>query len=140
LKTPESYIVDHILQLAKQGMGVQIYMSFWVINEVIAVIDRKIKSESDKQVLISTILKVITDVRSNIVMVPIDQRIVDDAIHYIRKYHLSADDALHVCVADIVGCDYLLTTDKHYKRAQMTGLQIVYMVDKQEVAQFLKNI
>lgn len=117
-------------------------MSLWVINEAIAVIDSKRKSKEEKDVLISSILKAVADVKSNIRIVRVEPNIVENSIHYIRKYRLSANDALHACVADIAGCDYLLTADEDFKHeaGRWTRLQIVYMGNEQEVAGFLKNL
>jgi predicted nucleic acid-binding protein len=76
---PGSDNVDAILNLTIQSTKTKIYMSYWVINEAIAVIDQRrytYKSETERDVLISTLLKVVADAKPNIIVVSVNQNYI----------------------------------------------------------------
>ena len=57
-------------------------MSYWVINEAIAAIYRRYnhKPQTERGVLISTILNLVADAKSNIIVVSINQNSIKETI------------------------------------------------------------
>jgi predicted nucleic acid-binding protein len=105
-----------LANLAEKNI-IAIYMSYWVINESLEALDRaynnKHLSEKQWQIALSTLLNRIRLYSgSNIHIFEIAQFAVEQSINYIRKYKISADDALHVCTACIFKCDFFVAADK----------------------------
>jgi hypothetical protein len=52
----------------------------------------------------------------NYPVIPARQDIVKETIEFIHIFHISDDDALHVCVANRYRCNYFITSDQGLKR------------------------
>jgi predicted nucleic acid-binding protein len=138
-----------IIDLAKQDKKIRIYMSFWVINESISVVDQAYKkkhqiSEKQYETLKATILaRIIEYSGSNIIFVPLRHKDVEDSIKYIYDYAISADDALHVHVAHKFRCNYLLTNDGHLRQQtdrKINNLRVLNITNNREMDQLISRM
>ena len=81
-----SSLVKSLLEIAERTNDIKLFLSYWVINESISVIDktqrqRKIITKERKQIIIATILKKIIDYsESNIIVVPLNHKFVRDSV------------------------------------------------------------
>lgn len=138
-----------IINLAKQNKNTKIFMSYWVINESIAVIDQAYNqkhkiSEKESKILRATVLARIIDYSgSNIIFVPVRHKDVEDSIKYIYDHHISADDAFHVHVAHKFRCNYLITNDGHLRRQtdrKINNLRILNITNNREMDQLISQM
>src|SRR6478672_1391466 len=80
-----SDVAKKLISLAETSNKIKIFLSYWVINESIAAIDKTqnqkhIMGKKRKEIIIATILKKIIDYsESNIVVVPLNHRFVRDS-------------------------------------------------------------
>ena len=133
--------VNSILDLTTQGSRTKIYMSYWVIAEAIAVIDRQRHTyKSRRDVLISTILKLVVDAKPNINVVSVNQNLIKQTIEYISKYHVSADDALRLCTANKFRCNYFIAADSHFMNLRLSNLHVINVQDNMAINNPLNNL
>jgi predicted nucleic acid-binding protein len=142
LKEPGSDNVEAIFNLARQSTKIRIYMSYWVINEAIAVIYRRYnhKPQTERDVLISTILNLVADAKSNIIVVSINQNSIKETIGYISKYHLRAGDALHLCIANKFRCNYFITADHDFMSLGLSNLQVLDIQSHKDIDHLLNSL
>lgn len=144
-----SKLAKQLILLAESNDRIRIFLSYWVINETIAAIDKtqnrrgKIR-DTRKEIIIATILKKLIDYsESNIVVVPLNHRFARDSVNYIYKFNISADDALHVFVANKNHCKYFVCKDNYLKQQvdnRISGLHVVDVTDKKEMEKLLRLI
>lgn len=113
---PGSATANSLFGLAHDGR-IQIYMSYWTINETCAALDRKHRNKelNDEQyrIVSATISKnLMLQGYSNVGLIMLANVIVKNSIDVINTYHVSADDALHLYTAYILKCDHFLCQDK----------------------------
>lgn len=138
-----------LISLAENTNQVKIFLSYWVINQSIGIIDRTQNqrhkmSKERKDTIIATILKKIIDYsESNIVVVPLNHKFVRDSVNYIYKYKISADDALYVCVAHKHNCKYFICKDDYLKKQidnKINGLRVLDITNKMEMTWLLNQV
>jgi predicted nucleic acid-binding protein len=144
-----SSLVKSLLAIAEKTNGVKLFLSYWVINESVAAIDRTQNQRGEitkerKEVIIATILKKIIDYsESNIVVVPLNHKFVRDSVNYIYKYNISADDALHIYVAYKNRCKYFVCEDNYLKQQtdnKIQNLRVLDITNKKEIIQLLGHV
>jgi hypothetical protein len=107
--------------------NVQIISSIWTMNEIIAIMDRlsqKINKKTgffelsniDIQKVISTIvarIKTISKPSSTVFnFVYLDHKIITDSRKLTRDFHLSSNDAIHLCTGYSFNCNYFIVYNK----------------------------
>jgi predicted nucleic acid-binding protein len=142
-----SKLAKQLVSLAENNR-IRIFLSYWVINETIAAIDKthiqrgEIKN-TRKEIIIATILKKLIDYsESNIVVIPLNHRFARDSVSYIYKFNISADDALHVFVAVKNNCEYFICKDNRLKQNidnKIGKLHVVDITSKKEMDRLFKQ-
>ena len=109
--------------------NVQIISSIWTMNEIIAIMDRlsqKINKKTgffelsniDIQKVIFTIvarIKTISKSSSTAFnFVYLDHKIITDSRKLTREFHLSPNDAIHLCSGDAFNCNYFIVYNKSF--------------------------
>jgi predicted nucleic acid-binding protein len=149
-----SSLVKRLFETAEKTNSVKIFLSYWVINESVSVIDRtqrqrtrpqrKRMTNKRKETIIATILKKIIDYsESNIAVVPLNHKFVRDSVNYIHKYNISADDALHIYVAYRSRCKYFVCKDDYLKQQtdnKIDNLRVLDITNKKEIDHLLGHI
>ena len=118
--------------------------SSWTINETVAGLDKKVakkqmrREEADKaiQMLVSKSSEVSID---RCVSIMITHSLLARSTNLIIKHHISADDALHLASALMVGVDLLIAGDKRLiEAARAEGIES-YNVEIDADAQLLRR-
>jgi predicted nucleic acid-binding protein len=144
-----SSLVKRLFETAEKTNSIKIFLSYWVINESISVIDktqhqRKKITNERKEIIIATILKKIIDYsQSNIVVVPLNHKLVRDSVKYIYEYNISADDALHIYIAYKNRCKYFVCKDDYLKQQtdnKIDNLRILDITNRKEIGHLLSYI
>jgi hypothetical protein len=108
--------------------NVQIISSIWTMNEIIAFMDRlsqKINEKTgffelsniDIQKVISTIvarIKTISKSSTVFNFVYLDHNIITDSRKLTRDFHLSPNDAIHMCTGYAFNCNYFIVHNKSF--------------------------
>jgi hypothetical protein len=108
--------------------NVQIISSIWTMNEIIAIMDRlsqKINKKTgffelsniDIQKVISTIvarIKTICNSSTIFNFVYLDHNIITDSRKLTRDFHLSPNDAIHMCTGYAFNCNYFIVHNKSF--------------------------
>ncbi|MCH8291436.1 type II toxin-antitoxin system VapC family toxin [Candidatus Poribacteria bacterium] len=118
--------------------------SSWTINETVAGLDKKVakkqmrREEADKaiQMLVSKSSEVSID---RCVSIMITHSLLARSTNLIIKHHISADDALHLASALMVGVDLLIAGDKRLIEAARTEGIESYNVEIDADAQLLRR-
>lgn len=109
--------------------NIQIISSIWTMNEIIAFMNRLLQKINTKtgffelsnieiQKVISTIVARIKTIskpsttRFNFVY--LDHKIITDSRKLTREFHLSPNDAIHLCTADAFNCNYFIVYNKSF--------------------------
>jgi predicted nucleic acid-binding protein len=112
-----SDLIDAVTTAAREGK-LQVISSVWAVNEVIAVIDRKVRKKElttiEVQTIIATLTQRIKDSIQNasFFFAPLEHQIVAYSRLLIDEYHISPDDALHLYTSWIYDCEYFLIHDR----------------------------
>lgn len=146
---PGSDIADLLFGLA-YDKRVQIYMSYWAINETCAAIDRKHMrtelSNEEYDIISATIHKNLisyAEQDSNVGLIPLENVILKNSIDVINNYHVSADDALHLYSAFLMKCDYFLCHDLklvNRTKSEISTMKILNMADSYSMTQLTKEL
>lgn len=109
---------EKIVLLAKQGK-IRLAISEWVINECVAVVQRKRNKNVVSEREASDTLAGIADLvegkieEVNLSLYPVTERVVRGSLTTIQDIMCnSANDAIHVYTADKTRCNYFITADK----------------------------
>ena len=145
---PGSDIADLLFRLAHLKR-IQIWMSYWTINETSAAIDRKHRrreiSNEEYDIISATIIKNLiyyADEDSNVGLVSLDDIILKNSIDVIINYHVSADDALHLYTAFFMKCDYFLChDDKLVNRTnkEISNMKVLSITDAAAMLTLMKE-
>ena len=113
-----SQVVERIVSLADDNK-IQIVISEWVVNEVLAAIEKKVQkrkaSNEDAHDTIFAMANFLEDryPRRTVVSYAINEDVVINSRRVIESLHLSsAADALHVLIANRARCTYFISADK----------------------------
>ncbi len=112
-----SEVSERIVGLAKEKK-VNLVLSNWVINEIIALVDEHTRKGKINSIKTQEILSEIVDMIDNEIQYShfnfyaVTEHIIDFSRITIMDFQLSASDALHVYMADKANCDYIISADK----------------------------
>lgn len=136
-----SELIDKLTTRAREG-HIQIVSSVWVINEALAIIDRKFRKkelkQNDVQTIIATYVERMTSSSetSSFLFAPIDHIIVTESRSLIDTIHISPDDALHIYTGWVFDCEYFLVHDnkivKRLKSFRYDGMKVIDLGSKQD--------
>ena len=137
-----SELIDRLTTKAREG-DIQIVSSVWMINEALAVIDRKFRKNELKlpqvQKIIATFAERIKTSSQTAIFLfaPVDHTIISRSRNLINGLHISADDALHLYTAWVVDCQYFLVHDHkiitRVKSKQHEDLKIIDLGDQNDI-------
>jgi len=141
-----SDLIDKLTTKAREG-DIQIVSSVWVVNEALAVIDRKFRKDELKQLQVQKVIATFAEriktssQIANFLFAPVDHTIISRSRNLINGLHISADDALHLYTAWVFDCQYFLVHDHkiitRVKLKQHEDLKIIDLGDEND-RQFLE--
>lgn len=142
-------LAESLFALAEERR-VKLVMSYWAVNETIAVIDRthrrRMIRDDQRDRIFATILKRTIDYAENsdapIDFIPVDNRLLSLARDVIRGYHVSADDALHLSTAYATDCEAFIFKDDKLRNTtggDVSGMQLLDITSNADMNPLMKS-
>ena len=135
-----SELVKNLFQI----QNLLLVSSSWIVNEAVAALDKKIAKRQINQGEFDEALKTFFDHLEeasgiNKLVLLLVEPYLSTSLDLITKHHISADDALHLASALMVGVDLLIAGDKRLiEAARVEGIES-YNVEIDADAQLLRR-
>lgn len=144
-----SQVVQRIVTFADDNK-IQIVISEWVINEVLAAIEKKVQrgkvTSKGAHDIIFAMANFLEDryIRKTVVSYAINEDVVLNARQVIEKVYINnAADALHVLIANRSRCDYFISADKELNttiEVNRLGIAVIDVQDPSDTNRFFDEI